>query len=61
MLVSIIFKPKDEVIVPQYSFLMYRIYSKIVGANVIFAKEKKFKISVKEIIKKSTKKLKLFL
>ena len=32
-------KPKDEVIVPQYSFLMYRIYSKIAGANVLFAKE----------------------
>ena len=32
-------KPRDEVIVPQYSFLMYRIYSKNVGANVIFAKK----------------------
>ncbi len=59
MLCQLILKPKDEVIVPQYSFLMYRIYAKIVGANVIFAKEKKFKISVKEIIKKVTKKTKI--
>ena len=33
-------KPKDEVIVPQYSFLMYRIYSKIAGANVLYCKRK---------------------
>ena len=54
MLCQLFLKPKDEVIVPQFSFLMYRIYAKIVGANVIFAKEKKFKISVTEIIKKVT-------
>jgi histidinol-phosphate aminotransferase len=59
MLCLLFLKPKDEVIVPQFSFLMYRIYSKIVGANVIFAKEKKFKISVPEIIKKVTKKTKI--
>ena len=59
MLCQLFLKPKDEVIVPQFSFLMYRIYSKIVGANVIFAKEKKFKISVPEIIKKVTKKTKI--
>jgi histidinol-phosphate aminotransferase len=59
MLCQLFLKPKDEVIVPQFSFLMYRIYSKIVGANVIFAKEKKFKISIPEIIKKVTKKTKI--
>ncbi len=59
MLCQLFLKPKDEVIVPQFSFLMYRIYAKIVGANVIFAKEKKFKISVLEIIKKVTKKTKI--
>ena len=58
-LCQLILKPKDEVIVPQFSFLMYRIYAKIVGANVIFAKEKKFKISISEIIKKVTKKTKI--
>ena len=52
-------KPKDEVIVPQYSFLMYRIYSKIAGANVLFAKENNFKISVSEIVKKISKKTKI--
>ena len=52
-------KPRDEVIVPQYSFLMYRIYSKNVGANVIYAKEKNYKISVSEIIKKVSKKTKI--
>ena len=50
---------KDEVIVPQYSFLMYRIYSKIAGANVLFAKENNYKISVSEIIKKVSKKTKI--
>jgi histidinol-phosphate aminotransferase len=51
--------PKDEVIVPQYSFLMYRIYAKIVGANVKFAKEKNFKVSVAEILKKVSQKTKI--
>ncbi len=59
MLCQLILKPKDEVIVPQFSFLMYRIYAKIVGAKVIFAKEKKLKASVSEIIKKVTKKTKV--
>mgnify|MGYP003689078833 FL=1 len=52
-------KKSDEVIVPQYSFLMYRIYAQIVGAKVIFSKEKNFKVSVSEIIKKITKKTKI--
>tara|TARA_S200000501_G_scaffold116520_1_gene109507 strand:+ start:114 stop:1190 length:1077 start_codon:yes stop_codon:yes gene_type:complete len=59
MLCLLFLKPKDEVIVPQFSFLMYRIYSKIIGADVIFAKEKKFKVSITEIIKKVTKKTKI--
>ena len=59
MLCQLFLKPKNEVIVPQFSFLMYRIYAKIVGANVIFSKEKKFKVSVSEIIKKVTKKTKI--
>ncbi len=52
-------KPNDEVIVPQYSFLMYRIYSKIVGAKVILAKEINYKISISEILKKVSKKTKI--
>ena len=59
MLCQLFLKPNDEVIVPQYSFLMYRIYSKIVGAKVIFSKENHFKVSVDEIIKKVNKKTKI--
>ncbi len=59
MLCQLILRPKDEVIVPQFSFLMYRIYSKIVGGNVVFAKEEKFKVSVSEIIKKVSKRTKI--
>ena len=59
MLCQLFLNPKDEVIVPQFSFLMYRIYSKIIGAKVIFAKEKNFKISISEILKKVTKKTKI--
>ena len=55
MLCQLFLKPRDEVIVPKYSFLMYRIYAKIVGANVKFAKEIKLKVSISEIIKKSQK------
>ena len=61
MICQLYLKPSDEVIVPQYSFLMYRIYAQIVGAKVIFSKEKNFKVSVSGIIKKVTKKTKLFL
>ena len=49
----------DEVIVPEYSFLMYRIYAKIVGAKVLFAKEVNFKVSIREILKKITRKTKI--
>ncbi len=59
MICQLFLKPKDEVVVPEYSFLMYRIYSKIVGAKVVFAKEVNFKVSVKEILKKITKKTKI--
>ena len=59
MVCQLYLNPTDEVIVPEYSFLMYRIYAKIIGANVIFAKEKNFKVSVIEIIKKVSKKTKI--
>jgi len=59
MICQLYLKPSDEVIVPQYSFLMYRIYAQIVGAKVVFSKEKNFKASINEIIKKVTKKTKL--
>ena len=43
MICQLFLNSNDEVIVPQFSFLMYRIYAKIVGAKVIFAKEKNLK------------------
>ena len=59
MLCQLFLKPKDEVILPQFSFLMYRIYAKIVGAKVVFAQEKNFKVSVFEIIKKVNNRTKI--
>ena len=38
---------------------MYRIYAKIVGAKVVYSKESNFKVSIKEILKKVTKKTKI--
>jgi histidinol-phosphate aminotransferase len=59
MICQLYLKASDEVIVPQYSFLMYRIYTQIIGAKVVFSKEKNFKVSISEIIKKVTKKTKI--
>ena len=59
MICQLFLKPKDEVVVPEYSFLMYRIYANIVDAKVKFAKEINFKISNIEILKKVTKKTKI--
>ena len=59
MICQLYLKPLDEVIVPQYSFLMYRIYAKIAGAKVVFSKEKNFKVSISKIIKKTTKRTKI--
>ena len=59
MICQLFLKSKDEVVLPQYSFLMYRIYSKIVDAKISFAKEINFKVSVKEILKKVTNKTKI--
>ena len=49
----------DEVIVPEYSFIIYRIYSKIYGAKIKYAKEKNYKISVENILDKVTKRTKI--
>ena len=49
----------DEVIVPKYSFLIYRLYSQMHGAKVLYSKEKNFTISVDEILKMVTKKTKI--
>ena len=52
-------KKGDEVIVPKYSFIIYRIYSKMNGAKVIYSKEDNYTVSVKDILKKVTKKTKI--
>jgi len=52
-------KKNDEVIVPRYSFIIYRIYSKINGAKIIYAKERNFTIFVKDILSKVTRKTKV--
>ena len=49
----------DEVIVPEFSFIIYRIYSKIYGAKIKYAKEKNFKISINNILSMVTKKTKI--
>ena len=52
-------KKGDEVIVPKYSFIIYRIYSKMNGAKVIYSKEDNFTVSVNDILKKVSKKTKI--
>ena len=52
-------KKGDEVIVPKFSFIIYRIYSKIYDAKVIFADEKNYRISVENIISKVSNKTKI--
>ena len=59
MICQLYLNKNDEVILPEYSFLMYRIYSKIVGAKILFSKEINFKISINNILKKVTKKTKI--
>ena len=49
----------DEVVVTEFGFIMHRIYASLYGAKVVLAKEKIFKASVKEIIKKVTNKTKI--
>jgi len=49
----------DEVIVTQFGFIMHRIYASLYKAKIRFAKEKNFKASVDEILKKVTQKTKI--
>ena len=52
-------EPGDEVIVTEYGFIMHRIYASLYRAKVLLAKEKNFKASVDEILKKVTNKTKI--
>ena len=49
----------DEVIVPEYSFIIYRIYSRMFGAKVKYAKEENFKPSVQSILDCVSRKTKI--
>ena len=59
MICQLFLNSKDEVIIPRYSFLMYRIYSAIVGAKVVLAEEKNFKVDINNILKKVSKNTKI--
>jgi len=52
-------EPGNEVIVTEFGFIMHRIYASLHKAKVILAKEKNFKASVDEILKKVTNKTKI--
>ena len=52
-------EPGDEVIVTEFGFIMHRIYASLHKAKVLLAKEKNFKASVDEILKKITDKTKI--
>ncbi len=49
----------DEVIVSEFSFIMYRIYASLYGSKVLLAKEKNYKVSAREILKKVSSKTKI--
>ena len=49
----------DEVVVTQYSFIIYRIYSRMCGATVKFAKEENFTPSVQSILDCVSRKTKI--
>ena len=56
---KIFLKPNDEVIVTEFGFIMHRIYASIHGAKVLLSREKNYKASIDEIIKKVSKKTKI--
>jgi len=49
----------DEVVISQYSFIIYRIYSKLNFSKVVYAKEKNFTSSVDNILSCVTRKTKV--
>ena len=49
----------DEVVVPEFSFIIYRIYSRMFGAKVKYAKEENFRASVESILKCVSRKTKI--
>ena len=52
-------EPGDEVIVSEFGFIMHRIYASLYKAKVVLAREKNFKVSIDEILKKVSDKTKI--
>jgi len=59
LICQLFIEPEDEVVVTEYGFIMHRIYASLYRAKVLLAKEKNFKASVDEILKKVTDKTKI--
>ena len=59
LICRVILEPGDEVIISEFGFIMHRIYASIYKAKIILAKEKNFKTSPDEILKKVTSKTKI--
>ena len=59
LICKVFLKKGDEVVVPKYSFLIYRLYSQMNGAKILYSKENNFAVSVNEILKKVSKKTKV--
>ena len=49
----------DEVVIPQYSFIIYRIYSKLNFAKIVYAPENNFTVSIDNILSCVTRKTKI--
>jgi len=52
-------EPGDEVIATEFGFMMHRIYASLHKAKVVLAKEKNYKASTENILKKVTNKTKI--
>ena len=59
LICKVFLSKNDEVVVSQYSFIIYRIYSKINFARIIYAPENNFISSVDKILSSVTRKTKI--
>jgi len=59
LICKVFLSKNDEVIVSKYSFIIYRIYSKLNSARIIYSLENKFTSSVNNILSRVTNKTKI--
>ena len=59
LICKLFLKKGDEVVVPEFSFIIYRIYSRMFGAKVRYAKEENYTPSVNSILNCLNKKTKI--